>query len=78
MKNNTWAAAEADLPPSQFWIDFGNFVNASVHLDDTDKYWETLVHWGDILGKRYNNKIANYVIMDYLDGQSRRATGGKR
>ena len=42
-------------------------------LDDTDKYWETLVHWGDILGKRYNNKIANYVIMDYLDGQSRRA-----
>lgn len=73
-----WKVPIDKKPPDQFWTDFGKFVNASMICDDTDHYWQTLIHWADILMKRYDNTIVNSIVMDYLDGQSRRATGGKR
>ena len=69
-----WRLPEADRPPEQFWTDFSKFVNASFVCDDSDYYWQTLIRWADVLMNRYNNHIANMIVRDYLDGQSRRAT----
>ena len=54
-------------PPLQFWIDFGNFIKATHEGDDSDKRWEQLCKWADILLSRYNNKLANLVVMQYLN-----------
>ena len=75
-----WRIPDPERPPEQFWTDFKKFVYASyVYEPDPegekhDYYWETLIHWADILMKRYDNSIVNAMVMDYLDGQSRRAT----
>ena len=69
-----WRVPDADRPPEQFWIDFGNFVMASMQQDDTDHYWETLIRWADVLSKRYpKNDVVAYLIIDYLDGQDKRS-----
>ena len=77
-KAAAWRVPDPDRPPDQFWTDFSKFVNASMIYEDTDHYWQTLIRWGDVLMSRYNNHVVNMVVIDYLDGQSRRATGGKR
>ena len=76
MSNQTaaWRVPDADRPPEQFWIDFGNFVMASMRQDDTDHYWETLAKWADVLCKRYHgNDVVAHLIIDYLDGQDKRS-----
>lgn len=68
-----WAVPDPERPPAQFWTDFGNFVMASMQQEDTDHYWETLIRWANILGKRYpKNDVVAHLIVDYLDGQDRR------
>ena len=54
-------------PPLQFWIDFGKFIAATHEGNDSDERWEKLVRWADILMCRYNNSLANTVILKYLD-----------
>lgn len=73
MSKTEWMAKQEERPPEKFWTDFGNMVAASIHYEDTDEYLETLVKWCDVLGRRYDNKIAHFVILDYYDGQCRRA-----
>ena len=74
MSKESWKVPDADRPPEQFWIDFGNFVMASMQQDDTDHYWETLIRWADVLGKRYpKNDVVAHLIIDYLDGQDKRS-----
>lgn len=70
----TWRVPDQDRPPEQFWVDFGNFVMASMRQKDSDDYWKTLVKWADVLGKRYpNNDVVANLIIDYLDGQDKRS-----
>jgi len=75
-----WKVSAEEMPPEKFWTDFSNFVKASFNYEQEeegerhDHYWQTLVHWSEVLMNRYNNKIANMVVMGYLDEQSRRAT----
>ena len=70
---NNWRISESDRPPSQFWVDYGNFVMASMMFDSSDEYWETLAKWSDILMRRYpKNVVVGNMIVDYLDGQSKR------
>ena len=65
-----WAVPDPDRPPEQFWIDFGNFVMATMNYDDSDDYWKTLIKWSDILGKRYNSDpIACHMIYEYIKSQ---------
>ena len=54
-------------PPLQFWIDFGKFIAATQGGDDTDARWEKLVYWAGILMGRYNNSLANHIVLKYLD-----------
>ncbi len=64
-------------PPLQFWIDFGKFIAATQSGDDSDARWEKLVKWAEILMCRYNNTLANNMVLKYLDclgSQSRNAT----
>ena len=68
-----WKVPIDKKPPDKFWIDFSKFVNASMIFDDTDHYWQTLIRWADVLMNRYNNHVVNMMVMDYLDGQSRRS-----
>lgn len=58
---------EIEQPPLQFWIDFGKFIAATKEGDDTDERWERLVRWADILANRYDNELANTIILKYLD-----------
>lgn len=73
-----WKVPIDKKPPDQFWIDFSKFVNASMICDDTDHYWQTLIRWADVLMNRYNNHVVNMMVMDYLDGQSRRSIENER
>ena len=56
-----------EQPPLQFWVDFGNFIKATAKGDDSDERWEKLCKWADILMSRYNNRLANLVVRQYLD-----------
>lgn len=68
-KWDAWKVPEADRPPVEFWKDFGNFMMATYAYDDSDEYVETLMHWADVLQKRYGGQaMTGKVIMDYLDG----------
>lgn len=78
MSKKAWAVSTEDRPPQQFWIDFGNFVGASFQQEDDDGYWQTLIKWAGILMDRYNNHVANMIVRDYLDGQSRRSIENER
>lgn len=71
---DTWKI-EGEKPPQQFWIDYGNFVMASHEFpyNATNDDWQKLIHWAEVLMSRYNNTIANKVVMDYIDIQSYRA-----
>ena len=78
-KAKAWIVPEEDRPPNQFWIDFGSLVNASKiypadESPDHDHYWNTLIRWSEKLMNRYNNTVVNHIVMDYIDGQSRRST----
>ena len=66
---NNWRAIIDKLqqPPLQFWIDFGKFIAATHEGDDSDERWSRLVRWADILAGRYNNELANFLILKYLD-----------
>lgn len=68
-RNSSWKAIIDKLPqpPAQFWIDFSKFITATHEGDDTDERWEKLVRWADILANRYNNELANTIILKYLD-----------
>ena len=77
-KAAAWRVPDPDRPPDQFWTDFSKFVNASMIFDDTDHYWQTLIRWADVLMNRYNNHVVNLMVMDYLDGQSRRSIENER
>lgn len=69
MEKDVWKKEIDKLPqpPLQFWIDFGKFIAATHDGDDSDSRWEKLVKWADILMGRYNNTLANRVVMKYLD-----------
>ena len=64
-----WRAIIDNLqqPPLQFWIDFGKFIAATQKGDDSDARWEKLVYWAGILMGRYNNSLANHIVLKYLD-----------
>ena len=69
----TWVIPEKDRPPDDFWIAYRKFIIASKMSDNSDYYWTTLVKWADALAKRYpGNDIVADLIMDYIDGQSKR------
>lgn len=59
-------------PPLQFWIDFGKFIAATQSGNDSDARWEKLVRWAEILTNRYNNTLANTIVLKYLDCLGRR------
>lgn len=68
---DAWKVSEDNRPPTQFWIDFGNYVMATYVYDDSDEYWETLMRWSDILQRRYGgHEVVGKIIMDYVDSQS--------
>lgn len=70
---------------SAFMGDFWQIVKASYEFPDpesadNDHYWKSLIHWSDVLMKKYGNgadPIINRVVMGYLDGQSIRQTPEK-
>lgn len=71
MSRDNWKVPEAERPPEQFWIDYGNFVMASYRfVSEDDGYWETLIFWANVLMNRYNNHTVNLIVMDYIDSQS--------
>lgn len=71
MNRDKWKVPEAERPPEQFWIDYGNFVMASYQfVSEDDGYWETLIRWANVLMNRYNNHTVNLIVMDYIDSQS--------
>ena len=68
-----WRVPDPDRPPEQFWIDFGNFVMATMNYDDSDEYWQTLIKWSDILQRRYGgHEMTGKIILDYVDGRMAR------
>lgn len=70
INNDAWKVPEANRPPAQFWVDFGNYVMATYVYDDSDEYTETLMKWSNILQKRYGgDEMTGKIIMDYVDSQ---------
>ncbi len=77
-QSESWKVPSNECPPEQFWLDFGKFVNASKQYEDSDYYWSTLVWWADVLMKKYDaNMVVCHIVMDYIDGQSKRSLNGK-
>ena len=78
-QSDLWKANKNEIPPEQFWLDFGKFVCATikgVRNDNSDLYWQKMRTWGKILKSRYHNtELVCAVVNDYYAGQCNEAGG---
>ena len=72
-QSDLWKANKNEIPPEQFWQDFGKYVCATIEgarSDNSKYYWQKMDDWGRILMSRYQNtEIVRAVVNDYYSGQ---------